>query len=304
VFLKQWLNNADIGAYVTGAAQPKLSQANLKRIELLLPPLHAQRRIASILGAYDDLIEVNRRRIALLEEMARRLFEEWFVSFRFLGHQGHPIVETPNGPLPEGWRLVPLGELCEEITDGAHHSPPTVETGQMMASVKDMRDWDFDLSECRRISNEHYQELVRSGCQPAVGDILVAKDGANLNKHTFLMWREIPLVLLSSIAILRPPKDFEREYLVSLLKSDGTSKAIKQMKSGAAIPRIVLRDFKRLRVLVPQREIRKAFDRLAGPMHELIRRTCVVNGQLAHSRDLLLPRLISGELSMSIGAQI
>ena len=87
VFLKQWLNNADIGPYVTGAAQPKLSQANLKRMKLSLPPLETQRRIASILGAYDDLIETNRRRIVVLEEMARRLFEAWFVLFRYPDHE-------------------------------------------------------------------------------------------------------------------------------------------------------------------------------------------------------------------------
>jgi type I restriction enzyme S subunit len=266
---------------------------------LQLPEREQQRRIASILGAYDDLIDVNRQRIGLLEEMARRLFDEWFVRFRFPAHEGHTLVDTTDGQLPLGWNFVPLGELCERITDGSHHSPPSVEVGQMMASVKDMRDWDFDLSECRRISNEHYEELVRNGCQPALGDILIAKDGANLNKHTFLMWRDMPLVLLSSIAILRPPKDFEREYLVALLKSDGMSEAIKQMKSGAAIPRIVLRDFKRLRVVVPPRNLRQAFHSLAGPMHELIRRITIANDQLVQSRDLLLPRLISGKVAIS-----
>lgn len=282
-----------------GHGTKRIQTDRLLALPVNLPPASEQDRIASILGAYDDLIEINRRRLSLLEEMARRLFDEWFVRFRFPGHEDHATVETGSGNVPEGWDFMPLGELCERITDGSHHSPPSVEAGQMMASVKDMRDWDFDLSECRRISTEHYEELVRNGCQPAVGDILIAKDGANLNKHTFLMWREVPLVLLSSIAILRPPEDFEREFLVALLKSDGTSEAIKQMKSGAAIPRIVLRDFKRLQVLVPPKQLRQAFDRLAGPIHELIRRISIANGCLVRSRDLLLPRLISGELTIS-----
>jgi type I restriction enzyme S subunit len=247
------------------------------------------------------LISVNRRRIALLEEMSRRLFEEWFVRFRFPGHEGHAgMVEAQTGQMPAGWKLSSLGDICEMITDGSHHSPPTVDAGQMMASVKDMRDWDFDLSGCRQISNEHFDELVRNGCQPLLGDILIAKDGANLNKHTFLVWREIPLVLLASIAILRPPKDFEREYLVALLRSDATSVAIKQMKSGAAIPRIVLRDFKRLQIVLPPREARERFDEVAAPIHGMIRRMSLTNEKLAKTRDMLLPRLISRELSVSV----
>jgi type I restriction enzyme S subunit len=258
-------------------------------------PIGTQRHIARILGAYDDLIEVNRRRIAVLDEIARRLFEEWFVRFRFPGHPGR---ELPQGTLPERWTRVPLEQVCEKITDGSHHSPPSVETGRMMASVKDMCDWDFDLSGCRRISEENFGDLVRNGCRPLVGDILIAKDGANLNKHTFLMWRDVPVVLLSSIAILRPRKDIQREFLVALLRSLATSEAIKLMKSGAAIPRIVLRDFKRLDVMMPPSELRERFNEVVAPIHDMIRRLSLANGMLATSRDLLLPRIISGELSV------
>jgi len=86
-----------------GVAQPNISPSAIHQCQIPLPPLPIQRRIASILGAYDDLIEVNRRRIAVLEEMARRLFDEWFVHFRFPGHEGHRMVETEHGRLPEGW---------------------------------------------------------------------------------------------------------------------------------------------------------------------------------------------------------
>ena len=282
-----------------GGAQRNLSGSIIRERKIAVPVLPAQKRIASILGAYDELIDVNRRRIVVLEDMAQRLFEEWFVHFRFPGHERHALVETRDGKLPAGWNITALDQLCERITDGAHHSPPSVETGRLMASVKDMRDWDFDLSGCRQISDGHFEELVRNGCQPSVGDILIAKDGANLNKHTFLMWREVPLVLLSSIAIVRPLEDFQREFLVALLKSDAISKAIKQMKSGAAIPRIVLRDFKRLQIALPPATLRQRFDDLAAPIHGLARRLSLVNGSLAESRDLLLPRLISGELSIT-----
>jgi type I restriction enzyme S subunit len=284
---------------LVGVAQQHFNVKVAQALEVPVPPLPVQDRIASILGAYDDLIEVNRRRIALLEEMARRLFEEWFVRFRFPEHEGLVTIDTPDGVVPEGWSRVPLMEVCERITDGSHHSPPSVPVGRMMASVKDMCDWDFDLSACRRISDEDFNELVRNDCRPKIGDILIAKDGANLNKHTFLMWRDVPIVLLSSIAIVRPRAAFEREYLVALLRSPATSNAIKLMKSGAAIPRIVLRDFKRLPIILPPSELRQRFEAVVAPIHDLIRRTSAANVTLAASRDLLLPRLISGELSVS-----
>ena len=82
VFLLACMNHTDIKPFVTGAAQPKLSQANLKIIEIILPPIPVQHRIASILSTYDDLIENNLRRIRILEEMARALYREWFVEFR------------------------------------------------------------------------------------------------------------------------------------------------------------------------------------------------------------------------------
>jgi type I restriction enzyme S subunit len=282
-----------------GHGTKRIQTDRLLALPVALPPLAEQQRIASILCAYDDLIALNRRRVALLEEMSRRLFDEWFVQFKFPGHSSSQVAEKLAKRLPDGWEEVPLSSLCERITDGAHHSPPSVTKGRGMASVKDMREWDFDLSECRQISENDYTELVRNGCQPEVGDILIAKDGANLNKHTFLVREERPLVVLSSIAILRPHQGVEREFLVALLKSPKVSAEIKGMKSGAAIPRIVLRDFKRLPVILPPIELRKTFEALAKPVHELCRQLVRSNANLMAQRDLLLPGLVSGELSVS-----
>lgn len=278
---------------------PNLNTTILRETSLTLPPLATQRRIASILGAYDDLIEVNRRRIAVLEEMARRLFEEWFVHFRFPGSPDEGRLADASAPVPSGWNEVPLAEVCDQITDGAHHSPPGVAAGRMMASVKDMRDWGFDLTSCRQISDEDFAGLVRMGCQPIPGDILIAKDGANLNKHTFLVTERLPIVLLSSIAILRPKATMEREFLVALLRSGHISSAIKRMRSGAAIPRIVLKDFKRLPILLPAIDIRQRFEAAVAPIHSLCRLLVRANANLSSQRDALLPRLISGELSVA-----
>ena len=89
------------------------------RVEIPLPPLPVQSKIADILSAYDDLIENNRRRMALLEEAARQLYREWFVRLRFPGHEHTRIIDSPLGPIAESWRVVRLGDITTKIGSGA-----------------------------------------------------------------------------------------------------------------------------------------------------------------------------------------
>lgn len=110
-FLLSEEGKSQVLSFGMGATVAHMRVPDAKKLQIPCPPLAIQRRIASILGAYDDLIEVNRRRIAVLEEMARGLFEEWFVRFRFPGHEAVPILDTPDGPLPEGWAFHTIGGL-------------------------------------------------------------------------------------------------------------------------------------------------------------------------------------------------
>ncbi len=187
-----------------GATVHHLNMKDIRNLQLpTLPDLEEQRRIASILSAYDDLIENNTRRIAILEEMARRIYEEWFVRFRFPGHESVRMIESELGPVPEGWEAVRMEDVCVRITDGSHRSPKSIEVGKPMASVKDMHDWGINIATCRQIDESEYEELVRNDCKPRLNDVLIAKDGSYL-KHTFVVDEEKDIVVLSSIAILRP----------------------------------------------------------------------------------------------------
>ncbi len=95
-----------------------MNKSRFENLIVTLPPLPIQRKIAAILSAYDDLIENNTRRIALLEEMAQALYREWFVHFRFPGHESVPLVDSPLGPIPEGWQMAKLGEVADYINRG------------------------------------------------------------------------------------------------------------------------------------------------------------------------------------------
>ena len=265
---------------------------------LLLPDMATQRRIASILSPYDDLIENNTRRIAILEEMARRIYEEWFVRFRFPGYEQVKMVESELGLIPEGWSLCRLAEVCSRITDGSHSSPSSVDAGKPMASVKDMTDWGINTSSCRLISDEDYQKLVRNDCKPRLNDVLIAKDGSYL-KHTFVVDEEIDLAILSSIAILRPNGRFLPNQLALYLRLPHIKDRMKGYVSGVAIPRIILKDFRQFMILVPPASLQREWAERCDAMLSLCRKLVRKNANLRATRDLLLPKLISGELDVS-----
>jgi type I restriction enzyme, S subunit len=276
-----------------------VSLANQRKMWVSAPPLPTQRKIASILSAYDDLIENNTRRIAILEEMARSLYREWFVHFRFPGHEKVKMVDSPLGKIPAGWEVRTIDDLCECVTDGSHFSPPSVEQGMPMASSKDMHNWGLDLAGARRISRENYDILVKNGCKPRKNDVLITKDGANYLKHIFVLREGLDVVLLSSIAILRSNARINPHLLAAALNAPANKERLRNYVTGAAIPRIVLKDFKRFQIPVPTDKTQRDWVKIAQPIIESSWSLIDRSETLRATRDLLLPKLISGEIDVS-----
>ena len=164
------------------------------------------------------------------------------------------------------WPIHSLNDLCNTITDGAHQSPKSVVEGKPMASVKDMTRFGINLSEARKISHNDFEMLVRQGCKPEIGDVLIAKDGNSALDTTCCVDQSLDAVLLSSVAILRPnPKTLDSHFLKHYLSSPDVIAYLKSnFISGAAIPRVVLRDFKKAEIKLPplkiQRSIAAALD--------------------------------------------
>ena len=148
-----------------------------------------------------------------------------------------------------------LIDLCELVTDGSHHSPPSQADGYYMASVKDMGMYMFNYTDCRKISQEDYEKLVKSGCSPKNNDILIAKDGSPLS-NIFIYKEEYPMVLLSSIAIIRTNENkILPKYLKYYLQNPSIKKYIQTTyTSGSVIPRIILKDFKKFPINYPNIE--------------------------------------------------
>jgi len=282
---------------VVQTAQANVSLGELRAAPVSVPLLRAQHKIAAILSAYDDLIANNNRRIKLLEEIAQRIYREWFVDFRYPGHETVPLVDSELGMIPRGWVVVPLSAVCERITDGAHLSPVTTEVGKPMASVKDMTPRRLDLDSCRRIGVEAFEVLVRQDCRPRANDVLVAKDGSYL-KHVFVVRDADDVVILSSIALLRPSGAIRPDVLALCLQQSETKDRLKGFVSGVAIPRIVLKDFRIFPVVRPPDGLQADLVERVVPLLSLALALDKASTTLRTTRDLLLPRLISGEIDV------
>lgn len=269
-------------------------------LEIQVPDLSVQRRIASILSVYDDLIENNTRRITILEEMARRIYKEWFVQFRFPGHEKTRMIESELGPVPEGWSNTKFEKLCTSIEDG-----DWIET-------KDQGGHDFRLLQ---ISNVGVNQFVETGnyryisadtfgrlrCREVLpGHILVARMPKPIGRAwlvTAQPWRMVTAVDVAIIA--HAPEKTSPEFLLHFLNSDATLAAFAGQTSGTTRPRITRRQIAGMELLAPPSQLAHQFGDLIRPMNQAIALHTRRNANLRTTRDLLLPKLISGELDVS-----
>lgn len=166
------------------------------------------------------------------------------------------------------WNTSAIANICKVVTDGSHTSPKSVSHGKYMVSVKDFTPYGFDFNGCRQISFADYEKLKSSGCVPQKGDILIGKDGARYFEDIIIYNQDEAPALLSSIAILRCDEEkVIPEYLYYLLKTPSFKKDVKDnYGSGLAIPRIILKDFKRMKVEYPSIEKQR---QIVSILHDL-----------------------------------
>jgi type I restriction enzyme S subunit len=167
-----------------------------------------------------------------------------------------------------------------------------------MASVKDMHPWGINIETCRKISEHDFRQLQDSDCIMVKNDVLIAKDGSYL-KHCFVVEEDMDIALLSSIAILRPNKKINPHILALTMKQPEIKARMAGYVSGAALPRIILKDFKKFKIKLPKKEIQVSWENCVGPIIKSCYRIIDINTNLRQTRDLLLPKLISGKVDVS-----
>jgi type I restriction enzyme S subunit len=162
--------------YDCGASNPTINRNHIHSITVRFPQLPVQRKIASILSDYDDLIENNTRRIEILEQMTKLVYEEWFVKFKFSGHENVKMVPSELGEIPEGWEVKKLSDLCNKVVDGTHDSPKPAENGYFLVTGKYIVNGFIDFSKCYRISPEEHDKVMQRS-KPEKGDIIFSNIG-------------------------------------------------------------------------------------------------------------------------------
>jgi type I restriction enzyme, S subunit len=270
-----------------GAAIQNINTTILREMEILLPSIETQRKITAVLSAYDDLIENNSRRIAILEEMAQALYREWFVHFRFPGHESAEFVEVDggNGRLPKGWEIRPLGEWCELVMGQSPKSQFYNEEGDGLPFHQGVKDFGqrfpADRVYCtieKRIAEE---EDILFSVRAPVGRMNVA------NKK---------IVIGRGLSAIRS-KTGHQAFLFQQLKQQFQEEDM--MGGGTIFKSVTKKDMQGIALIIPTSEILDGFEKIMYPMFRQLEILTMKNANLRQTRDLLLPRLISGDLDVS-----
>ncbi|MDD2708549.1 MAG: restriction endonuclease subunit S [Verrucomicrobiae bacterium] len=277
---------------VVAGAQRNLSNGIIRNFRVIERPLKAQESIAAILSAYDEAMENNRRRMGLLEKAARLLYEEWFVRFRFPGHEHTPISHG----LPQGWERKPLRALCDSIDYGYTASAQVEEIGpkflRITDIVPDFIDWPA-VPHCPIEDDRLNKFRLREG------DIVIARTGATVGYAKRLHKRHPEAVFASYLVRLRVKRDVDNLMVGVFVESDDYKSYVQSRIGGAAQPNANARVLSGAEILVPPPRIQRDFHETVEPVIDQREILQLQNQKLRATRDLLLPRLMSGEVEVS-----
>lgn len=290
-FIAYLLSRLPLADLNSGAAQPSLNRNFVYGLKTGVPDVRRQRRIAEILAAYDDLIENNTRRIAILEEMARRLFEHWFVEFEFPGARGLRCVDTEIGATPEGWEVAPVKAVVA-------FDPPTPVAKSGEKPFVPMAA----LSTSSMVIDGVERRGGNSGSKFRNGDTLLARITPCLEngKTGYVAFLEDGETAFGSTEfIVLRGRRVSPEFVYLLARSARFREhAIKSMSGATGRQRVRSDNLQDLKIAVPPPNIDTAFRDIARPMFRLIHTLHEANRRLRAARDLLLPKLISGEIEV------
>ena len=276
---------ATLQSIASGVATPIVKKSTFASLEVCVPPLPTQHKIAAILSAYDNLIENNTRRIKILEDMAQTLYQEWFVHFRFPGHENVPMVESPLGPIPQGWEVKQLGEMCDVLMGQSPKSEFYNETGEGLPFHQGVTDFGqrFPMDRVYCTVQKRIAEVgdILFSVRAPVGRINVANKKIVIGRG------------LSAIRSKSGDQAFVLQQLKDKFQEEDT------IGSGTIYNAITKADLLGVQLLEPIGSIVLKFEEVAEPISLELANLTMKNTNLCQTRDLLLPKLISGEIDVS-----
>ena len=284
----------ELKANAGGAATPIINKTAFSEIEVNLPSLSVQQRIAGILSAYDDLIENNQRRIQILETMARALYREWFVECRFPGYEEFARVASPLGDIPQGWEVKSIQQLGTVITGKTPSKGNLDFYGNDMPFVKtpDMHSNMFTLgtNDCLSTAGAESQanKTLPAGsicvsCIGTIGVVSITTEDCQTNQQ------------INSVVVAN---SVSREFL--FLRLQDAKQTLENLgANGATMGNVNKGKFKAMKIVCPPDNLLARYHRLVEPMFSEILSLFRQIQTLSQTRDLLLPRLLSGQVALA-----
>jgi len=271
-----------------GAAQPNMSGKQIEGVRIPVPPPQTQEKISLIIGSYDNLIENNTRRIEILEEMARRLYEEWFVQFRFPGHEGLAF----ENDVPQGWSRVRLDSVA--IVNPEAISPKNAPDEIMYVDISSV-----STRQVNKLQRLEFSEAPgRARRKVASGDVVWSCVRPGLRSYALIIDPPPNTIVSTGFAVVRADS-VPFSYLYQVLGSDQFVSYLDNHATGAAYPAVKASDFEAAEVVLPCKNLLAQFNGAVLPMLKMIHVLRQKNNNLQSQRDLLLPKLISGEIDLS-----
>jgi type I restriction enzyme S subunit len=284
------------------AGVPHINLGILGQLPLTLPPLASQRRIAAVLGGLDDLIENNRRRVEVLEEMARAAYRGWFVRFRFPGHEKVELVESRRGPIPDGWTWASVGDVAE-IRRGVSwdRSNETDGGGTPVVTIPNLRA-RLSLAGCTELADVSDNDRLRFGL--SAGDILLIGSNGNPERVGFAVRVPQDVNALFASFLMRARVNDRRTSALLLFHQltdpQGIIASIRATAVGATgLRNLRINALRDATVLVPDPDTLASFDATCGTLLSLADRLGLESDRLAALRELLLPKLLRGQIDVS-----
>lgn len=295
-FLSYFLQTLKLENFDVGASNPTLNRNHLHKIKIIFPEkVDTQKRIAAILSAYDDLIENSKRRIALLEKMAEEIYHEWFVRLRFPGHEK---VKRVKG-VPEDWLLSSLGAICS-IKGGKRlpkgHSLVDQKTDHPYIKSRDIRGGAVEGTKLQFVEDSTFEKIKRYIVNQ--GDICVTIVANIGDVGTVPAFLDGACLTENAVKLTNLKQGISSIFLAYTLSMPHYKGYMELLAAGAAQSKLGLYKIKSIKVWIPPRELMDIFNAKIGPLRKQVQLLEESNKILQTSRDLLLPRLISGKLSV------
>ncbi len=283
-------------SFASGTTHQTIYYPEVKAFHVCLPPTSVQEQVVAVLGAIDNLIEINGRRIKLLEQMAQAIYREWFVHFRYPGHEAATLVDSPLGPIPYGWEVRTCGEALTVLGGGtpSKKEPAYWEDGTI--SWYTPSDLTRSLT---RFAGESALKITKDGLRGSSARLFPSGSVLMTSRATLgvLAIASTEASCNQGFIVIPPDPRWPSTFIYEWLDANADELAL--LGTGATFKEITKGAFKRFPFLLPEADVLTQFQEVTAPIENSVRVLEESVRNLEGLRDLLLPKLVTGQLDVS-----